>query len=225
MLLLDQLDVLQREMGCLGVNQVAVLTVDKGGVADVDVVDAVHVKNAAGLDGGAGAPAGDVGDVDVLEVGSHLELFGCELLHESLLVVLVGGLARGFVFVVALEDDGLVLDVGHHDVRDVQLLGLAASSDAALEAQTGVGAAEAVVAHHHATDAADGLAAQHEASVGMIDGVVLDDNVLAAVGGRLGQPTMSPMLTSEKSMASPFCAFHGQRTVTPSTMTLRQFSG
>ena len=71
------------------------------------------------------------------------------------------------------------LDVRHVDMVYEKLLGLAASLHGALEAQSRIRAAELVVAHHHVLHAARELAAYHEASMGVVDGVVLDVDVLA----------------------------------------------
>ena len=85
-----------------------------------------------------GSTAGDSRDVNVLEIGRPLALLFREGGHGVRIA------ACGTVYVVALENDGFVFDVGHHDVRDIQLFGLATTSDAAFEAKTSVGARDGV---------------------------------------------------------------------------------
>ena len=176
----QQADVGEVELSRLGIYLLAVGVVHEGTVLDVDIAHVVQSEDASGLDGGTCTVAHHAVDMDVLEVGRHL-----------LLCVGKGGhgvevATSRTVYVIALEDDGLVLDVVHHDVADEQLLGLATTTQSALEAQTCVGAAETTVAHHDTSHALHGLAAQHEATMGVEDGVVLNQDVLATVGGSLG---------------------------------------
>ena len=95
-----------------------------------------------------------------------------------------GILASRAVHIIALEDDGLILDVVHHDVGNEQLLRLSTTADATLETQTSVRAREAVVAHHHLAESTHRVAAEHEAAMGMKHRVVLNKDVLTAVGRR-----------------------------------------
>ena len=102
--------------------------IDKGTVANVYVVNTVEPLNATGLDGGLCSVTNNVRDVDTLKFGSQLALLVSE-----------GGYGCGVracrtVKIVALEDDGLVFDVSHDDVLDVEVRGLASASNAALEA-------------------------------------------------------------------------------------------
>ena len=66
---LRSLDAYPRQLGCCLVDILRHFVVCDGAVADVDVVDAVHSRDAARLDAGFAAPADDTADVDVLEVG------------------------------------------------------------------------------------------------------------------------------------------------------------
>ena len=97
--------------------------------------------------GGLGVMAYHIGDVDVAEVWSKRCRcgYGCIVLYLlSYRLVLIG----------AFKDYRLVLDVGHRDIADEDVLCLAATCDAALEAQTGIGVAEAVVAYNDVLHAA-----------------------------------------------------------------------
>ncbi len=67
-LLFDELDVPDVQLGGLWVYLPVVLAVDEGGVADVDVVDAVESLDSAGLDGSLDSLASDAVDVDALEL-------------------------------------------------------------------------------------------------------------------------------------------------------------
>ena len=139
-------------------------------------MNAVESLDAAGLDARLAAPADDVADVDVLKLGRP-SLF---CLGERGCLSVVAGMA---VHVVALEDDGFQCDVVHHDVADENLFRASAATKSALEAQTHVGAAERVVAHHHAAHPCCRLATEHETAVGMVHGVVSHDDILAAADG------------------------------------------
>ena len=153
--------------------------IDDGAVLDVNVAHVVEAQDTAGFDARFSTVTCHVADMDVLEERSHLLLFGGEGRHR------VEVAAGRTVYVVALEDDSLVFDVGHHDVADKHLLRLAATSQSALEAQSRIRAAEAVVAHHNATHALHGLTAQHKSTMGVEYGVVLNDDVLTTVGGSI----------------------------------------
>ena len=115
----------------------------------------------------------------VLEVGCYFLLLVGERGYG------VGVTASRTVYVVALEDDGLVLDVVHDNAINEHLLGLTATTQSALEAQTRVGATETAIAYHDATHALHGLATQYKASVGVEDGVVLNQDIFATVGRSL----------------------------------------
>ena len=139
-----------------------------------------------------GSTAGDSRDVNVLEIGRPLALLFREGGHGVRIA------ACGTVYVVALENDGFVFDVGHHDVRDIQLFGLATTSDAAFEAKTSVGARETTVTNHHATNARSCFAAQHKGSVSMEDGAILNEDIFD---------------TTDGSRLARFSAFHAQAIV------------
>lgn len=97
---------------------------------------------------------------------------------------LVGVTAGRTVYIVTLEDDCLVLDICHHDIGDKQLLRLAAATHTALETETGVCACETVMADDDTAHTADGLTTQHKTTMGMENGIVLNDDILTAIGGR-----------------------------------------
>lgn len=75
-----------------------------------------------------------VRNVDVGKVG-----------QEGRLLVVFGHRSHGSVHIVALKDDGLVFDVGHIDIGDIDVLGCAASSHTAFKSQPCVCAGEGVV--------------------------------------------------------------------------------
>lgn len=89
---------------------------------------------------------------------------------------------RRLVSIVALEDDGFVLDVGHHDVGDVYLSRFSSTTHRTFEAQSCVCAAETVLPNHHTSDAACGVTSQHKTTMSMINHIVLHNDVLASVG-------------------------------------------
>ena len=128
-----------------------------------------HPQLPLGTDAGGAAAADDPLHDDVPEVRD-------EGLGDGGLVVLAAGRAVG---VIALEDNGFVLDVRHVDVADPDAGGLAAALRGALETQARVGAAEGVVPHDDVLHPAAEFGADDKAAMGVVDGIVLDKDVLA----------------------------------------------
>ena len=83
--------------------------------------------------------------------------------------------------IVTLEDDSFVGDVGHHNIRDINLLCLTPTTYSALEAKTGVGARESALSHHKALGATHVLTTYDKSAMGMIYGIVLNKNILTTI--------------------------------------------
>ena len=87
------------------------------------------------------------------------------------------------VGVVALEGDGRIAYVIHRYVTDIYVLSDSPAVGCALEAQTGVRAAEGAVAHHDALHPSGKVAADHESPVRAEYYIVTDEDVAAGAGG------------------------------------------
>ena len=124
------------------VDVLVLLGIEECGIGDGDVLQTVVAGQAMGADGSLCTAAGDVADMDV---APFRHAFGVLRYHNLALVLLH---AVFLVGVGTFKDDCLVLDVGHYDVTHVDAFSLSATADAALEAQSGVGTREAVVAHY-----------------------------------------------------------------------------
>ena len=110
------------------------LGVEECGVVDGDVFEAGVARESVGADGGFGSSTNDVGEMDVVPLWHVF----CILWDYGFAIVRLHAVA--LVGIGALEDDGFVFDVGHHDVANVDAFGFASSANAALEAESGVGA-------------------------------------------------------------------------------------
>ena len=111
----------------------------------------------------------DVADMDVLEVRQIFLLDGSRWHLGTYMVVEVGG----------LEGDGVARDVGHVDVVDEDVLRSATSFGCTLEAQACICTLEGIVAYHDVLHTARELASNHKTAMGMVNGIVLDVDVLA----------------------------------------------
>ena len=87
--------------------------------------------------------------------------------------------AYSSVLVGAVEYDGLVCNVGHHNVADADVAAESTATKTALEPQARIGAREGVIADHNVTHSARKLGAYDETSVGVENGVVTDEDVVA----------------------------------------------
>ena len=145
----------------------------------MDIMYTILLLDAAGPDARLAAPTDDVLYMNILEFGHILQ-------H---LIILRGRLAVfpacGFIEVVTLEHDGLVLDIIHDNIRDEKLLSLSASTYRTFEAQASIRTGKAVVPHYDAPYATRGIASQHESPMRMEDRVVLDHDILATIGRRI----------------------------------------
>lgn len=159
-----KLDVVEMEFA-VGGDVLVLLCVEDGAVLDIDAMH--HAFGAYGLDTGLGSVAHNVGDVDV-----------CKYRRKLGALVFLARSPYMVVKIVALEDDGLILDVGHVDVGDVDIFGYSATPYAALEAQSGIGSGKSIVMNEDVLHASAKLRANDEAAVRMINDVVLYVDVL-----------------------------------------------
>ena len=141
--------------------------VEKDRIFDGDAMD--RRERALGPDRRRTAAADDPRHPDVRK-------FGEEVLRRGGLVRVV---PRRAVGIVRLEDDGFVLDVGHIDVADDDVLRLATALGCALEAKARVGAAEGIVPHDDVFHPGREFRTDDKAAVGMINRIVLDQDILA----------------------------------------------
>lgn len=130
----DKAHVVEIEAGCGLVDVGGLGAVHYGAVGDVDVMHAVHTLDSRGLDAGLAPAAYHVADVYIGKLGHIPHL----LYHRS--VARLG--AGGAVGIRALKCDRRILYVGHHDVANVQIIGLSSTAYRALESQARVGARE-----------------------------------------------------------------------------------
>ena len=154
------------------VNECGVAGVDDGAVGDVYVVYAVKSCQSACLDACLASATDDVVDV---YVGEFRHIVGLGLVYFAGLDVGVGEI------IGALKYDCLSAYIGHHDVGEIDILCASATADGTLETKTSVRTREPAIGRYDSGYAADVLAAYHESSVGVIDGVVSQQYVLNAI--------------------------------------------
>ena len=172
---LNHLYVFQFQLGCLGINHGCSLCIYKGGVAQRDSMYTGEAFYAIGTDGGTGATADDIGNMDVRKLG-HIFRFGC--INRS---CLFGGRTSRTVHIITLEDNCFISDVVHHDVADVYILGLATPAYTTLETQPGVCSGKTALAHYYPFHARHIFTANDKTAMSMINRIVLYQNILASI--------------------------------------------
>ena len=108
--------------------------VEEGGVVDGDVFEAAVARETVSADSSFCSTTYDIVDMDVVPLWHVF----CILWDYGFAIIRFHTVA--LVGIGALEDDGFVFDVGHHDVANVYAFGFATSANTALESKTGVGA-------------------------------------------------------------------------------------
>ena len=109
--------------------------------------------------------------MNVAEVGQEQRLFRD--------VLSLGGSANVVVKIGGLEDDGLVFDIIHIDIRDEDSFGLSSSALATFETKSGIGTAKGVVAHYDILHPTRTIRTDDESTMSMIHRIVLDKDVFA----------------------------------------------
>lgn len=118
--------------------------IEDGGILHSDIMH--HAFRTTRLDACLGATANDMRDVDVAEIRQEQVLFW--------LVFLAGISSNVIIEISRFENDSLILDIVHEDIRYEDTFSLTSSSHSTFEAESGIGTTERIVAHHdvsHAT--------------------------------------------------------------------------
>ena len=154
--------------------------IDEQAVSDIDVVYAVQTCQSAGFDARIRPSADYAVDMDILEVGRPELVLGRETVYIGGVEKQLLGIARRLIGIVAVEDYGLVDNVGHHDVAYEHLFRLASASDEALEPQACIRLREGGMTAYDAPHTRRDITSQHKAAVGMTHFAGLYEEVLVA---------------------------------------------
>ena len=122
--------------------------------------------------------AGCVHEITDIGCSNITEREMCPVGEERLFVIAGSGTTSdSAVGIAALEENGILPDVTHHDTLAVDILALTAAAWGRLETQTDVCAVKEAVLYHHLLHAAGELRADDEPAVCAINSVVADKEI------------------------------------------------